>query len=401
MDGINTMKRTKVLALLFCLLPVGCSRESRVGPSVEFTRVPVAQPGGPSAFDTIEGRVIGGRAGQEIVLYAKSGPWYVQPYADQPFTHIRPDSTWSSPTHLGTDYAVLLVEPGYSPPATINDLPGVGGSVAAVAVIRGKPPFWETWWFICLCVAIAVTAAAVFHRMRTRQLTRQLNMRFEERLAERTRIAQEIHDTLLQGFLSASMQLHIAADQVPENSPAKPQLGRVLQLMGQVIEEGRNAVRGLRASPGSTQDLEQAFANIQQELGMSGQVDFRIVREGQPSPLHPIIRDEVYRIGREALVNAFRHSGASQIELEMESAPAHLRLLVRDNGRGIDPAVLKEGRDGHWGLSGMRDRAERIGARLKVWSRPGAGTEVELNVPAHIAFEKPHAALPAPRREKA
>jgi signal transduction histidine kinase len=96
----------------------------------------------------------------------------------------------------------------------------------------------------------------------------------------------------------------------------------------------------------------------------------------------------VYRIGREALVNAFRHSEAAEIEVEIEFAASELRVLVRDNGLGIDPEVLRAGREGHWGLSGMRERAEGMGARLKVWSRAGAGTEVELSVPGEIAFER-------------
>ena len=99
-----------------------------------------------------------------------------------------------------------------------------------------------------------------------------------------------------------------------------------------------------------------------------------------------MLRDEVYRIGREALVNAFRHSRAKSIEIELEYAASRLRVLVRDNGCGIDPQTLQSGREGHWGLPGMRERAERIGAKLHVWSSPAAGTEVELFVPSHVAF---------------
>jgi len=102
-----------------------------------------------------------------------------------------------------------------------------------------------------------------------------------------------------------------------------------------------------------------------------------------------VIRDEVYRIGREALINAFRHSSAQNIELELEYAAAQLRLLVRDDGCGIDPDVLRAGREGHWGLPGMRERAERIGAHFHVWSSSTAGTEVELSVPSQIAFRLP------------
>src|SRR5207253_1081679 len=139
-------------------------------------------------------------------------------------------------------------------------------------------------------------------------------------------------------------------------------------LMGRVIEEGRKAVRGLRSSQLGSHDLEQAFSMIRQEIATRSDVDFRVIVDGRPRELRPVIRDEVYRIGREALVNAFRHSGAGNIEVELDYHPNRLRILVRDDGCGDDPKVLQFGRDGHWGLSGMRERAERIGAKLKILS---------------------------------
>lgn len=264
---------------------------------------------------------------------------------------------------------------------------GLWNGSEAIINFEIEPLFWQTWWFRLSCLLACALAALALYRVRMRQLAKRLNVRFEERLAERMRIAQELHDTLLQGFISASMQLHVAVDHLPENSTARPMLSRILQLMGQVIEEGRRAVRGLRSSDSSSRDLEQAFSRIQQELAIQEEMGFRVIVEGRPQALHPIIRDEVYRIGREALVNAFRHSRAKSIEVELEYATKHLRILVRDDGCGIDPQVLRSGRDGHWGLSGMRERAEGIGARLNVWSRAAAGTEVELSVPSHIAFQ--------------
>jgi signal transduction histidine kinase len=309
----------------------------------------------------------------------------VQPFVDQPFTSIGQDSTWKNSTHAGTEYAALLVEPGFQPPATADALPPIGGGVVAVAVTKGAPPFWATWWFRLASLLVGLGAILALYHIHVRRLARQLNLRFEERLAERTRIARDLHDTLLQGFISASMQLHVVADRLPSDSPGRAPLDGVLRLMGQVIEEGRSAVQGLRSGARSD-DLEQAFSGIEKELAVQGQAGFRVMVEGRPRPLHPLIRDEVYRIGREAVVNAFRHSGAKRIEVELEYASSRLRVLVRDDGRGIDPEVLRSGREGHWGLSGMRERAERIGARLKVWSRDEAGTEVEMSIPGHIAF---------------
>ena len=248
------------------------------------------------------------------------------------------------------------------------------------------PLYWQTWWFrLAVLLSLALTAAAAY-RYRMRVLTGQLNARFEERLGERTRIAQELHDTLLQGFLSASMQLHVAAGKVGDESPAKATLNRVQQLMGQVIEEGRNAVRGLRSSQSASLELEQAFCQIPAEAAAGEDMDFRVITAGQPRPLHPVLRDDVYRIGREALVNAYRHAKARSIEVEIDYGPRQFRLSVRDNGCGIDASVLKSGREGHWGLPGMRERAESIGARLNVWSSAAAGTEVVLSVPAQIAY---------------
>jgi len=222
---------------------------------------------------------------------------------------------------------------------------------------------------------------------RLRPTFREMRARLEERLAERTRIAQDLHDTVLQGIVSAAMQLHVAVDQLPANSPATLRLSRVLELMRHVMEEGRNVVRGLRSSNSDSDDLGQAFSRIPQDLGIEVQIDFRVIVLGSARKLHPLIRDEVYHIGRELLVNAFRHSRASCIEIEIAYAPRRFRIVVRDDGRGIDPQVLLAGRDGHWGLPGMRERAERVGARLRVWSRTAAGTEVELSVPNSIAFE--------------
>ncbi|MGH9840004.1 MAG: sensor histidine kinase [Blastocatellia bacterium] len=379
--------------IICCLLLGGCrSGQTKITPTIEFSRIPLVDEGGVGKIAAIEGHVTGSRPGQRIVLYARSGAWYVQPFTDQPFTKIQPDSTWRNSTHLGTEYAALLVEPDYHPPARMDVLPLPGGGVVAVAVVTGEvrllvPLFWQTWWFRLTGGLAFLFALLAFHRIRLRQLTRQLNARFEERLAERAQIAQEIHDTLLQGFLSASMQLHVAVDQVPEDSPAKQRLDHVQQVMGQVIEEGRNTIRGMRSSGSDSMDLERAFDLIRQEFASQKQIDFRVVIGGRPRPLHPILRDEAYRIGREALVNAFRHSAAKSIEVEMEYAASHLRILVRDDGCGIDPQALRSGSDGQRGLPGMRERAEGIGARLKIRSRVRGGTEVELSIPSQIAFQ--------------
>lgn len=215
----------------------------------------------------------------------------------------------------------------------------------------------------------------------------EMRARLEERPAGRPRIAQDLYDAVLQDLLSASMQLHVAVNQLPAHSFAKLRLSRVLELIGRLMEVGRNALRGLRSPNTDSDDLEQAFSRIPQELGVEEQIDFRVIVLGSARQLQAVIRDDVYRIGREALANAFRHSQASRIELELEYAARRFRIVVRDNGCGIDPQMPQSERDGHWGLPGMRELAESVGARLKVWSRAEVGTELELSVPNHIAFE--------------
>jgi len=183
--------------------------------------------------------------------------------------------------------------------------------------------------------------------------------------------------------------VHIATDGLPADSNARPILSRALELMSQVIEEGRNAVRGLRSSQSPSMDLERAFAGIQKDVDPANkQSGFRVFVVGPQMPLRAVLRDEVYRIGREALINAFRHARATRIEVTLTYAPNHLKLLVHDNGCGIDSDTLRLGRAGHWGLCGMRERASRIGARLRVFSSLSAGTSVELTVPGRVAFEK-------------
>lgn len=296
------------------------------------------------------------------------------------------DQDWSEPTAVREAVYTNLESGPYRFRVIASNSEGVWNSREATLPFEIQPVFWQTWWFRVLCIFAVALATLVFFRLRILRLASQMQMRFDERLAERTRIAQELHDTLLQGFLSASMQLHVANDQIAPDSPAKPLVNRILELMASVIEEGRNSVRGLRSSRMNPPDLEKAFSLIRQEFPGHSQVDFRVIVEGTPKPLRAVIRDEVYLIGHEALSNAFRHSHATSIEVELEYAPRYLRVLVRDDGQGIDTQVLRSGRDGHYGLSGMKERTERIGGKLRVLSRAVAGTEVELSVPSNIAF---------------
>jgi len=228
-----------------------------------------------------------------------------------------------------------------------------------------------------------VSATEIESRKQEEERVRQENVRLEER----TRIAQELHDTLLQNFLSASMQLGATVNGVPSDSPVKGRLDRILQLMEQGIEDGRRALQGLRLPETAPRDLVHAFSGIQRELAVPSDVEFRVTVIGEERALHLAIQHEIYRIGREALINAFRHSRATRVEVELEYADSELRVRVRDNGCGVDSRALETGREGHWGLAGMRERAAKIGGRLKICSDASTGTEVELSIPSSIALE--------------
>ena len=299
------------------------------------------------------------------------------------------DSAWSEPVETREAVYTNLSPGSYRFRVAASNVDGAWSDSEGSISFEVAPLFWQTSWFRLAGALALCFAMAGVYRLRMHQLTRQLNLRFEERLAERTRVAQELHDTLLQGFLSASMQLHVAAERLPDESPAKPPLNRVMSLMSEVIDEGRRAVQGLRSSGNESLDLEQALCRVPRELSMDDGVNLRVIASGPPKALHPVLRDEVYRIGREAVVNALRHANATSIEVEVEYAPRDLRVLVRDDGRGISPEVLQSGRAGHWGLTGMRERAERVGGRLSVWSKVAEGTEVELLIPGRLAYRSP------------
>jgi signal transduction histidine kinase len=152
------------------------------------------------------------------------------------------------------------------------------------------------------------------------------------------------------------------------------------------IAEGRSAVYDLRSSATTTNDLAEAVNAVGKELSNENDTPFNLTVEGAARDLHPIIRDEIYRISREALSNAFKHAHARQIEAEITYGPREFRLRIRDDGEGIPAEVLDQGRAGHFGLPGMRERARQIGADLTIWSRPDYGTEIDLSLASMIAY---------------
>jgi signal transduction histidine kinase len=249
------------------------------------------------------------------------------------------------------------------------------------------PAFFHTAWFILLCVVSFGALLVLLFALRLRYVTNQVRLRLAERAAERERIARELNDTLLQNVGGLILRFQIATERIPQSDPTRQMLEEALRQSDQVLEEGRERVLGLGLSSAEPGQLPQAFAAVGLELRQEHPADFRVVVNGDPRELHPIVRDEVYRIGREAIANSFQHAKAKRCEMEISYDPGGLRIGFRDDGCGVDATVLESGQQsGHWGLPGMHERAQKIGAHLEIWSRPRLGTEVELRVPAAIAY---------------
>ena len=257
------------------------------------------------------------------------------------------------------------------------------------------PAYFQTSWFRASVVAAFFLALWALYLLRLHQLAREFNAHLEGQVDERLRVAHELHDTLLQSFQALMPVFQTARNLLPGQSDrAAEVLDEGLHDAADAIVEGRDAIQNLRAKPSLDPDLGSLLNAAGKDLAQSPDAEgntpaFRVVVEGSRLPLAPLIRDEIYRIGREMLRNAFRHANASRIEAEIRYDRGMFRLRIRDDGKGIDSNVLKQGaRRGHWGLPGMHERAQNMGGRLKIWSEPGAGTEAELTVPARIAYEK-------------
>jgi len=228
---------------------------------------------------------------------------------------------------------------------------------------------------------------------RLRQLAKEFSIRLEERVDERTRVARELHDTLLQSFHGLLLRFQAATNLLPERpEKAKQNFESAIDQAAKAITESRDAVQGLRSSTVASNDLALAVSTLGEELASAetnpNAAELEVQVEGTPQSLHPILRDEIYRIAGEAVRNAFKHAQAERIEVEIRYDERELRVRVRDDGKGIDAKYLSEDeRPGHYGLRGMRERAKLLGGKLAVWSELDSGTEVELRIPASRAYE--------------
>jgi signal transduction histidine kinase len=257
--------------------------------------------------------------------------------------------------------------------------------------------FYQTRWFKVVCALACLLILTVAYRIRVRQVAAQVRGRLEARLAERERIARDLHDTLLQGMQGLIWRFQAAADRIPANEPVRQLMEQSLDRADKLLEESRDKVKDLRPAASDVADLAEALASEGEQFAKLHSAKFRVSVQGAQRDLHPIVREEGFMISREAMANAFRHAGADDIEAEVTYGDTALHIRIRDDGRGISAAVLDAGKPGHFGLLGMRERAQKLGAHLEVWSKPGAGTEVDLRVPADVAYKRAQA---APRRSR-
>ncbi|GGC66836.1 sensor histidine kinase [Undibacterium terreum] len=264
---------------------------------------------------------------------------------------------------------------------------GIWTETAASLDFSIAPTLAQSAWFRLLCALAAAFILWLLYQLRLRRLADQIHGRLEERMGERERIARELHDTLLQSVQGLILKFQSATSRIPENEPTRCMMEKNLQLADEVLAEGRDRVKGLRAASLPERDLAAELSRMGKMLMEDSTTEFFMLIQGKPVNLHPIVAEEAFAIAREALFNAFAHAKAGKVEVELDYNMPHFRMIIRDDGRGIDNDVIAAGsRPDHWGLAGMQERAKKINARLKLWSRTGAGTEWEFVLPAQLAY---------------
>jgi signal transduction histidine kinase len=214
-----------------------------------------------------------------------------------------------------------------------------------------------------------------------------LHERFEERLKERTRIAQELHDSLIQDVMGISLQIEVADELLPADLPAKRSLARALVLCKSALDAGRRALNDLRSAPLSAADLVRSFSQSASEFTRDLGTVVEVIIEGSERLLNATRGNDVLQIGRQAITNALQHAQARKINVLLSYGEQQLQVRVQDNGRGISEETVSLARPGHYGMAGMKERAERLGGNISIRSRVGEGTEVNLCVPGHLLYQ--------------
>jgi ligand-binding sensor domain-containing protein/signal transduction histidine kinase len=318
---------------------------------------------------------------------------YVDPQRNQYRFMLEPlDHSWNrvDPSHRTANFTRVPAG-NYTLRVQGSNDRGVWNEQGVTLRLEVLPPWWGTLWFRITCVGLLLALLWAGYQLRVRQLHQQFAITLEARVGERARIARDLHDTLLQSFHGVLLRLETVSQLLREHPmEAEQTLATTIEQVAHAITQGRDAVQGLRISTVQSNDLALGISTLGEELATGSsenQPAFRVAVEGKERDLHPIVRDEIYKVAAEALRNAFQHARARQVEVEIRYDDRQFRLRLRDDGKGIDPGLLSgEGREGHYGLRGMRERATVMGGRLTVWSEVDTGTEVELRIPASTAY---------------
>ena len=305
------------------------------------------------------------------------------------------DRNWSAPVATREAVYTNLGPGSYRFRVIASNSSGMWNEAGTSLDFSIAPAYYQTNWFRFLCVAFFLGLLWTLYRLRVHQIQRQFAAGLEASVGERLRIARELHDTMLQTFQAAAYQFQAARKLLLRNSDnAMEAVDEAIQSAEEGIKEGRAAIGDLRPEPAAQRSLSELLNATGRELAEADNLNghapsYHVFVEGKPQDLSPMLQDEVYRISREVIRNAFMHAAASHIEVEIRYDQHHLRLRIRDDGKGITPKILEAGgTSGHFGIPGMRERAKRIGSQLEFWSEEGAGTEVQFQVPASMAYQK-------------
>lgn len=269
---------------------------------------------------------------------------------------------------------------------------GVWNDTGASLEFNVAPAWFQTIWFRILCGVLAILLIWGIYTLRVQQIASALSARFDERLGERTRLARELHDTFLQTVQGSKIVADDALDANSDETRMRKALEKLSTWLAQAVDEGRAALHSLRVSTVEKNHLSESLrrATEDPQIPASMTVTFSVI--GDARDLHPVVRDDVYRVAFEAIRNAAVHSRASLLEIDLRYADT-LSLRIRDNGIGIDPSISDHGKAGHFGLQGMRERADRIHGKLTTVSSANGGTEVSLVVPGNVVYRKTHPSL--------
>lgn len=265
---------------------------------------------------------------------------------------------------------------------------GIWNTAGTSFTFQIEPAFYQTWWFRIACMLLALLVVVVIVMIRFRRYAAQLHARLDERHRERERIARDLHDTLLQSIHALVLRFQLAADRLPRDEPARRDLEDAIERADDVIIEGRNRVAELRGPGDALSDLSPAIDKAGRQLAAMHGFAFELQQRGTPVPLQSLVAEECFAIVREALINAARHADATHVVVAVEFARAQLYLSVTDDGKGMETSLAVTGREGHFGLAGMRERAARVGATLNLTTAPGQGTMITVYLPARLAFDR-------------